>query len=94
MKVKFATQVLSNSVANALEFCKDALKLKYFQSCGATVRFIRTINNAFGIINSRLQGSTGFKQPLNPENIGGMESFISETIDYLSKLETICDGWD
>lgn len=39
MKVKLATQLLSQSVADALRFCKDSLKLKEFSDAGATIQF-------------------------------------------------------
>lgn len=53
MKVKIAAQTLSNSVATALEYLSKDLKIKKFQNCEAIVEFIRKINNAFDLINSR-----------------------------------------
>lgn len=53
MKVKLATRLLSSSVTNSLEFCKDVLKFKDFENCTATINFIRLFNDAFGILNSR-----------------------------------------
>ena len=40
MKVNLAAQALSSSVADALEYCTNVLKLKQFQRCEATVKFI------------------------------------------------------
>ena len=40
MKVNLAAQALSPSVADALEFCCNVLKLQQFQGCKAAVKFI------------------------------------------------------
>ncbi|PAA83626.1 hypothetical protein BOX15_Mlig021368g14 [Macrostomum lignano] len=52
MKVSLAAQTLSSSVADALQFLQDA-GCPEFQDCGATVRFIRTIDSLFDVFNSR-----------------------------------------
>lgn len=62
MKVKLATQLLSKSVADALEFCKNVLCLDDFQSCEPTIKFIRIFNDAFDILNSRNLNSYGKKK--------------------------------
>lgn len=49
MKTKLATQLFSESVAEAILFCKEHLKLKEFIDCNATVKFILMINNIFDI---------------------------------------------
>lgn len=41
MKVALATQALSESVASALDFCRDDLKLPEFQGSEETSAFIR-----------------------------------------------------
>lgn len=68
MKVKLASQFLSNSVENALLFCKDVLKLKEFEGCEATIHFIRIFNDAFDILNSRHLISYGFKSNVCTQN--------------------------
>jgi len=62
MKVKLATQLLSKLVADALFFCQNNLSLKDFEDCDGTIRFIRIINDAFDILNSRNIKSTGKKK--------------------------------
>ncbi|EFN61753.1 THAP domain-containing protein 9, partial [Camponotus floridanus] len=52
MKVKLATQLLSKSVAEALMFCSEHLKLEDFKDCGPTVKFILMMNDAFDVLNS------------------------------------------
>jgi len=62
MKVKFATQLLSKSVTDALFFFKNNLNLKDFEDCDCTIHFIRIINDAFDVLNSRNVKSTGKKK--------------------------------
>ncbi|CAH2085969.1 unnamed protein product [Euphydryas editha] len=52
MKVRLATQLFSNSVADALEFFKYNLKLSQFQGCSPTAQFIRIFNNPQQSISS------------------------------------------
>jgi len=53
MKVKLASQLLSQSVVDALKFCKNNLKMNEFSDAGATIKFIEMFNIAFDILNSR-----------------------------------------
>ncbi|XP_050533048.1 uncharacterized protein LOC126901005 [Daktulosphaira vitifoliae] len=46
MKVKLTTQLLSQSVADALRFCKYNLNLENFSDVDATIKFIEIFNNA------------------------------------------------
>jgi len=46
MKIKLAIQLLSQSVAIALDFCKNNLNLEDFQNAGATIKF----SNIFNVI--------------------------------------------
>lgn len=61
MKVKLASQLLSQSVADALTFCKDSLSMSEFSNAGATIQFIEMFNIAFDILNSRSINCIGFK---------------------------------
>lgn len=87
MKVRLAVQVLSTSVADALEYCEQQLGLLSFQGCAATAKFIRVINNAFDILNSRTLKAPNFKQTLCPSNIERATEYIDYVIDYISKLK-------
>lgn len=51
--MKLEPQLLSQSVTDALKFCKDSLKQKEFSSAGATVQIIEFFNIIFDILNSR-----------------------------------------
>lgn len=62
MKVQLAAQIFSTSVANALLFCKNHLKLEEFQSCQGTIQFLCTFNDLFDILNSKTMKQNGFKR--------------------------------
>ena len=68
MKVKLATQVFSSSVADALEYCNKHLQLPQFQGCEETVDFLRTIDAAFDVLNSRNPLAKGYKAPMRFSN--------------------------
>lgn len=68
MKVKYAVQILSSSVANALEFLESE-DFEDFQGSSATVKFLRTIDRLFDILNSKNPFGKGFKAPIFPKNI-------------------------
>ena len=87
MKVKLAAQALSSSVANAIEFCNQVLKLPKFQGSEATVAFIRIIDRLFDILNSRNPCAKGFKAPLSFENHGDWGPFLDEAHDYVLNLK-------
>ena len=44
MKVNPAAQAISSSVADAIEYCSDTLKLPQFEGSAATINFIRTFD--------------------------------------------------
>lgn len=87
MKVKLATQLLSKSVAEALTFCNEHLKLDEFKHCGPTVKFILMMNDAFDILNSRKISDFGFKQALCKKNIEKVEQFYENLFSYVTKLK-------
>ena len=61
MKVNLAAQASSSSVADALQYCSDTLKLPQFQGSTATVKFICIFDRLFDVLNSRNPLSKGFK---------------------------------
>ena len=64
MKVNLAAQTFSASVADAIGYCRDTLKLPQFQGSEATVKFIQTFDHLFDILNSRNPCAKGFKAAL------------------------------
>ena len=87
MKVNLAAQVLSSSVADALEYCAKHLKLRQFEGCMPTVRFIRIFDHLFDILNSRNPLGKGFKSPLRKSNQQHWGPFLEEAYSYISGLK-------
>ena len=92
MNVRLAAQTLSSSVADAIEFLYVSMKLPQFKNSQATVNFIRIIDRAFDILNSRGPMGKGYKQPLRQQYRATWESMLTDTVDYLLSLVTITDG--
>ena len=88
MKVKYAVQTLSSSVAKALTFLQCDLKHPDFQNCGPTVDFINTIDKLFDILNSRYAYARGFKHPIRIQNLEGIEKTFIATSEYLLALNS------
>ncbi|CAB3242047.1 unnamed protein product [Arctia plantaginis] len=89
MKVKLATQLFSSSVADALEFCRNQLKLKRFEDCSGTVNFINIMNHVFDVLNSHSIRPPGWKKAMCPQNIGFIRALFESTIEYLKSLKLI-----
>lgn len=86
MNVKLAAQVLSNSVADAIEFlakCGD----KRFEGSEATVEYIRVLDRIFDIFNSKNPFGKGFKSPLRLQNTEIWMNALTETRNYLMNLK-------
>lgn len=86
MKVKLASQVFSDSVADALEFCNETLKLKNFEGSEETVKFIRIINTTFDILNSHSIVAPRFKKAICEENYNDVSEFVTNAIPYLKSI--------
>jgi len=86
MKVNLATQVLSSSVANALELCLK-LDLPQFKGCEATIQFIRTFDRLFDILNSRNPLAKNFKAPMRTSNQHLWQGFLTNTKVYIHSLK-------
>lgn len=89
MKVKLATQLLSSSVASALELCKNTLMLPQFQDCSATIKFIRIFNDLFDIFNSKNQKQYNFKKPISIDNYCEINAKVKECAQYIKSLSLV-----
>lgn len=85
MKVRYAANTLSASVANAIKYLKTE-GMDEFQNCEATVQFIETIDWLFDILNSRNPFGKGFKKPLTRDRLAYLKTIISEKMNYLYNL--------
>ena len=87
MKVNLAAQLFSSSVADALEYCEQELKYPQFIGCAATVHFLRTIDAAFDILNSRNPLGKGFKAPIKPATKHRAKGMLEEAESLLRGLQ-------
>lgn len=86
MKVNLAAQTLSASVADAIDFCREDLKLPQFKDSEATTKFIRLFDRLFDCLNSRNTVAKGFKAPLRPGSKGIWMKFLEEAKEYIRGL--------
>ena len=92
MKVKYAAQVLSRSVALSLKFCREELNLPQFQGSEATEEFLIMINNIFDIMNSRSKFSSSFsnmKNAMSEDNQEDWGPVLERTKTYILGLTTV-----
>lgn len=87
MKVKLASQLLSRSIALALKFCRDVLKLDSFEDSEGTEKFIMIFNDLFDIFNSRRLTQHGFCHPLCPENKTEIFEYLENAKKYILNLK-------
>ncbi|KAJ8720540.1 hypothetical protein PYW08_006005 [Mythimna loreyi] len=86
MKVKLATQLLSRSVANALQVCEETLRSSNFKDSGPTKDFIILFNDLFDIFNSRARDKFGFKKPVSSGNAKEIFAFLEKAKKYILEL--------
>lgn len=79
-------QLLSVSVAKAIEFCDQKLHLLNFANSAATVNFIHVINNLFDILNSRKFPGIDFKASINEKNETIYITFLENAKKYIQTL--------
>lgn len=87
MKVRFATQLFSKFAAQALQVCKDDLRLPQFQNCSATIEFLSKFNDIFDILNSKNMKQFNYKQPLNSLNYTKIMDKLEECKTYILNLQ-------
>lgn len=87
MKVYLATQLFSNSVADAIEICDKSFELPDFRWSEATVKFLRTMNDLFDIFNSIDMKQSGYKQPLHRGNCEIIMKRLGEIRLYILNLK-------
>ena len=86
MKVSLAAQTLSASVASAIDFLRDEEKIPEFEGSEATTKFIRIIDKAFDMLNSRHPLAKGFKAPVRLSNLHMWLQQCEEIVQYLLSL--------
>lgn len=87
MNVKIASETMSTSVADSLQFLLDK-GIKQFEGAAPTIRFTRIINDSFDIFNSRNSRSKQiFKNGMSARNKDVILKFFDSTINYLKQLK-------
>ena len=87
MKVGLAASTLSKRINDALDFCREDCKLPEFEGSAPTSKFLRTIDRAFDILNSRNVYAKGSKAAMSPNNKKEWEKNFSQTINYMAQLK-------
>ena len=87
MKVKLAAQLFSSSVADALQYLNLKLKRKEFEGSEATVAFIRHVDAAFDILNSRNPLAKGMKAPLFKDHFELKVKALQEAEQFFMNLK-------
>lgn len=86
MNVKLATQTFSRSVADAIDYCRDVLKLKEFEGSEATTEFIRIFDKLFDILNSKSKFGKYSKAALSSSTIESTKAFFVKAKQYIIGL--------
>ena len=85
MKVYLATQVLSNSVADSLQFCAETLEDDEFKETEATCQFLRIFNMIFDILDSNHRFCLK-KQAMKVENKENWTKEFKKTENFIKSL--------
>ena len=91
MKVFLAAQIFSLSVANAIDHCRENLKIPGFEDSAATSRFLRMFNDLFDLLNSSSKFGAWSKAPLSVTNTGYWRDTFREGAAYIKGL-TLASG--
>jgi len=90
MKVSLAVQMLRNSVADAMLFCKNDLQMAEFDRAEPTVEFCRRINNIFDILNTRnYLSKSPYNKPISNFTEHETTIYIKDFIEYLKSLQCL-----
>ncbi|KAI5743067.1 hypothetical protein M8J77_014103 [Diaphorina citri] len=86
MKVRLAAQTLSESVATAIEYCREK-GMGQFAGSEATCSFLKNFNDLFDILNSRSTRGFGTKKALNVSNYEMTKGFFEKMVPYIKELK-------
>ena len=85
--MSFAVQTLSASVATAIEFCREELKLSDFKGSEATCTFIKWFDEMFDLCNSKSPIAKGYKSPITISNRDYKIKRMEMAATYITSLE-------
>ena len=84
MKFKLAGQLFSQTVANALDLCRES-GFEEFQGSEDTAEFLRKFDVIFDLQNSASQSGRDKKAPFDPKHI----PLINELADYIKSIQDV-----
>ena len=90
--VSLAAQLISDSVATAINYCYNILHLQRFRDSEATVIFLKIFDKLFDVMNSRSLWQLGFKEAMSQRNFHKINSFLEEADCYISSLKVSRSG--
>lgn len=88
MNVCLAAQLFSQSVADALLFCNNVMKMTSFEQVTATAEFVKLVNDLFDILDSKTW-SKAYKQALNLKNYERAFARLDEAKAMLQNLSVV-----
>ena len=89
MNVKLAVQTLSSSVADAIDFLREDMKLPQFDGSEKTTQFIRIMDQLFDMLNCKSPVGKGLKEPITLANFEMKKSWMMKTMEYIKNLTDI-----
>ena len=89
MKVRYAAQTFSRSVADAIDHLREDVKHPDFKDSSATTEFIRAIDTIFDMLNSRNPHGGLAKQPLRLRNQQNWAKAFDDAVSYLLTLKDV-----
>lgn len=93
MNVRLASETLSNSTADSMQFASSTLNLNSFKESEATQEYFRVANNLFDIMNTkRKHCGKNFKRPICESTEREFSEYFEFSRKYLRSLELIENG--
>ena len=89
MSTPIAAQTLSESVADAIDYCREHLKLPAFMNSEATTKFLRTFNSLFDVLNSKSKFGKRMKAPIDSKNFAEICDFFETAKIYICDLKHV-----
>lgn len=86
MNVSLASQTISNSVADAIDYLRK-IEIPEFEGSEATTHFIRIFDRLFDMTNARSSFGSNYKSPLTLKNLNYFINVFGSSINYISKLK-------
>lgn len=87
MHVRTAVELLSNSVANSMEYLMKK-GVPQFKGAGPTIKFVQIFDKLFDVMNTnRIKSGNVFKSALNPTNKDEVFAFLETAKEYILSLK-------